>query len=95
MENIRKILLLTSCLFITLGTYAQSINVTGKVIDEEGLEVIGANISVKGSAGVGTITDLNGQYTLKVNNPSKDILVFSFIGMRTQEVHVKGKNGLT
>ena len=91
MENIRKILLLTSCLFITLGTYAQSINVTGKVIDEEGLEVIGANISVKGSAGVGTITDLNGQYTLKVNNPSKDILVFSFIGMRTQEVHVKGK----
>ena len=68
MENIRKILLLTSCLFITLGTYAQSINVTGKVIDEEGLEVIGANISVKGSAGVGTITDLNGQYTLKVNN---------------------------
>ena len=91
MENIRKILLLTSCLFITLGMYAQSITVTGKVIDEEGLEVIGANISVKGSAGVGTITNLDGQYTLKVNNPSKDILVFSFIGMRTQEVHVKGK----
>lgn len=91
MENIRKILLLTSCLFITLGMYAQSITVTGKVIDEEGLEVIGANISVKGSAGIGTITNLDGQYTLKVNNPSKDILVFSFIGMRTQEVHVKGK----
>ena len=81
MKNIRKILLLTACLFITIGIHAQSLTVTGKVIDEDGMEVIGANISIKNGKGIGTITDLDGKYSLKVNNPSKDILVFSFIGI--------------
>lgn len=91
MKNIRKILLLTACLFITIGIHAQSLTVTGKVIDEDGMEVIGANISIKNGKGIGTITDLDGKYSLKVNNPSKDILVFSFIGMRSLEVPVKNK----
>ena len=49
-----------------LGIHAQDFTVTGKVVDNTGLEVIGANISIKGSAGVGTITNIDGQYTLKV-----------------------------
>ena len=61
------------------------------MIDEDGMEVIGANISIKNGKGIGTITDLDGKYSLKVNNPSKDILVFSFIGMRSLEVPVKNK----
>ena len=46
---------------------------------------------VKQSAGVGAISDLSGNYKIQVNNAAKDILVFSYIGMKTQEVHVKGK----
>lgn len=90
----RKILLLTICLFASLGLYAQSITITGKVVDHEGLEVIGANVSIKGSAGVGTITNIDGQFTLKIKNASKEVLVFSYIGMKTQEVAVKGQKRL-
>lgn len=74
-----------------LGAYAQSITVTGKVIDSDGLEVIGANVTIKGAAGVGTITDIDGKYSITVNNAAKDVLVFSYIGMDNQEVPVKGR----
>ena len=87
----RSIILLMACLLCIPGIHAQDFTVTGKVIDNTGLEVIGANISIKGSAGVGTITNIDGQYTLKVNNPAKDVLVISYIGMRTQEIAVKGQ----
>lgn len=91
MKNMQKILLLTVCLLTTLGIHAQKLTITGKVLDNEGLEVIGANVTIKGSAGVGTITNIDGQYTLKVNNAAKDVLVFSYIGYKTQEVPVKGQ----
>lgn len=38
------------------GIYAQSLTVTGKVVDNEGLEVIGGNVTVKGKQNTGTIT---------------------------------------
>lgn len=94
MKNIKKLFLIMACFFCTITAQAQSHTVTGKVVDAEGLELIGVNIFIKGSAGVGAISDLNGKYTIKVNNASKDILVFSYIGMRSQEVHVKGKKGI-
>lgn len=91
MKNIQKLLFLAVCLCTAFTANAQNLIVTGKVIDSEGLEVIGANITLKGSPGVGAISDLSGNYKIKVNNAAKDILVFSYIGMRTQEIHVKGK----
>ena len=91
MKNIQKLLFLAVCLCTALTVKAQNLTVTGKVIDSEGLEVIGANITLKGTPGVGAISDLSGNYKIQVNNAAKDILVFSYIGMKTQEVHVKGK----
>ena len=91
MKNMQKILLLAISLFAVLEIHAQELTVTGKVVDNEGLEVIGANVTVKGSAGVGTITNIDGQYTLKVSNPSKAVLLFSYIGMRMQEIPVKNQ----
>ena len=55
---------------VSMATYAQSLKVTGKVIDSEGYEVIGGSVTVKGAAGVGTVTDIDGNYTLTVDNPS-------------------------
>ena len=78
--------------FVSISAYAQSLTVTGKVIDSEGYEVIGGSVTVKGAAGVGTVTDVNGNYSLKVNDASKDVLVFSYVGMTSQEVKVNGKN---
>lgn len=91
MKNIQKIFLMVVLLLSTLHIEAQSQTVTGKIIDAEGLELIGVNISIKGKAGAGTISDLNGKYTLKVNSASKDVLTFSYIGMKTLEIPVKGK----
>lgn len=91
MKNIQRILLFAVCLCTAFTVQAQSLTVTGKVIDAEGLEVIGANITLKGASGVGSISDLSGNYRLKIDNAAKAILVFSYIGMKTQEVPVKGK----
>lgn len=87
--------ILFTLLFLMFGVWdihAQSQKVTGKVIDSEGYEVIGANVVIKGAAGVGTITNVDGQYTLTVNDASKDVLVFSYIGMQNLEVPVKGQS---
>ncbi len=65
------------------------ITVSGNITDPLGEPIIGATILVKGTTN-GTITDVNGNYTL-TNVPADAILAFSFIGMKTKEVPVMGK----
>ncbi len=68
---------------------AQDIPVSGKVTSaDDKLPVPGVTIMVKGIT-QGTTTDINGNYSLKV--PSNGILVFSFVGMQTQEIPVNAR----
>lgn len=92
MFKLKESFLMFVLAFVSIAAYGQSLTVTGKVMDSEGYEVIGGSVTVKGAAGVGTVTDINGNYTLKVENASKDILVFSYVGMTSQEVKVNGQN---
>lgn len=92
MKNLSRFLFTVIFLLAGLHIQAQSLTVTGKVVDSDGFEVIGANVIIKGASGTGTITDLNGAYSLKVNNAAKDILLFTYIGMDAQEVPIKGRN---
>lgn len=62
----------------------QQIKVTGAVVDETGEPVIGANITLKNSPSVGTITDIDGNFTINVPAGSK--LVITYIGYVSQEV---------
>lgn len=78
--------------FASMVTHAQSLVVTGKVIDSDGYEVIGGSVVLKDAAGVGTVTNVDGNYSLKVNNASKDVLVFSYVGMKPKEVKVNGQS---
>ena len=64
--------------------------ISGIVRDERGEPVIGANIIEKGVPGNGTITDVDGMFSLSV--PDKAILVVSYIGYLTQEVPAGGAN---
>ena len=64
--------------------------ITGTVTDGKKETLPGVNIFIKGTT-LGTITDINGKYTINVENPNA-ILVFSFMGMKTQEVPVAGRN---
>lgn len=62
--------------------------IKGKVSGELGFPLIGVNVFVKGTT-IGTTTDLNGNYAIS-NITENDMLVFSFIGMKTQEILVAG-----
>ena len=68
---------------VLLPMMAQAKVVTGQVLDTNGEPIIGANVVVKGTT-AGTITDLDGNYSLEV--PENATLVFSYIGMTPQEI---------
>ncbi len=74
---------------MSLAAYAQEvITVKGTVLDEQGLPQISAGVFEKGTSN-GTVTDLDGLYTIKV--PSDAVLVFSFYGFQDLEVPVGGR----
>ncbi len=60
--------------------------ITGVVKDTNGEPIIGANVTVKGHSSIGTITDVDGRFTLDV--PANAVLVVSYIGFASQEVEV-------
>jgi TonB-linked SusC/RagA family outer membrane protein len=74
-------------LFSVLTVKAQEVR--GTVQDTDGLALPGANVAVKGVNGVGTVTDLAGNFSISNLKPGAAILVFSFIGFETQEVGVE------
>ena len=83
-----KLILAIAGLFLALGLNAQNITVKGTVTDNTGEPVINAGVVVKGTLR-GVSTDLDGNYVISC--PSDGILVFSFIGLETQEVPVNGR----
>lgn len=86
----RKLMLLMTFLVIGIGLVnAQVSKVTGVVTSEEdGLPIVGASVLVKGTT-VGTVTDLDGNFTLTNVPSSAKTLVVSFIGLQTQELEIK------
>lgn len=79
-------------LFSTVFSYGQIVrNVSGVIKDSTGEPIIGANVTVKGNAMIGTISDIDGNYQLKIPQ-QKTTLVFSFIGYRTQEKVIDVRN---
>lgn len=71
---------------------ATPVTVRGTVKDENGEPVIGATITPANGKGVGTVTDLNGQFSIDV--PENALLKVSFIGYLTQEVKALSKKNL-
>lgn len=74
-------------------TFAQS-KVTGVVKDSAGEPIIGASVTVKGAQGLGTVTDIDGNFTLSVPSGKKQLLV-TYIGFTPQTVDTSGKNTFT
>lgn len=84
----RKTLLLSIfiCFFLVTSTFAQERAVSGTVVSaEDGTALPGVSVAVKGTAN-GTITNVDGSYRLNASETST--LVFSFIGLESQEVLV-------
>lgn len=87
----KKLALLILCtLFIGVQfSNAQTKNITGKVISaEDGTSIPGVSVLVKGTT-IGTITNVDGDYTLQVPDDAK-VLTFSFVGLKTVDVPISG-----
>ncbi|WP_255498719.1 TonB-dependent receptor [Dysgonomonas sp. ZJ709] len=80
----KRVMLILSCLFLSIGFIAAQTRTSGIVVDDMGEAVIGASVVVKGTT-VGTITDVDGKFTINVPE-GRNILVFSLIGMQKTEV---------
>ena len=83
----RQTILLAFFLLVCVGfSYAQKIS--GKVTDKtSGESVIAATVYVKGNTSAGTVTDMDGNFSLNLPQGAK-ILVVSYMGMQTQEVTI-------
>ena len=74
-------------MFVSFGLRAQGTEITGDVVSaEDGSALPGVTVVVKGTT-VGAVTDFEGNYSIEAPSGS-DILVFSFVGMQTQEVAI-------
>lgn len=77
--------------FVVQLTFAQEKTISGTISDESGLPLPGVNIIVKGTTN-GTQSDFDGKYTIKAN--AGDVLSFTYIGLKAQEVTVGASNSI-
>lgn len=96
MRNSIRYALIMGMVYFFTGTqtlWANTVNsskntiVSGQVLDENGIPLVGVNVQLKGKV-VGTSTDAEGKFMLDIKHVPPITLVFSMIGFRTQEVDV-------
>lgn len=89
---LKKALMLTfmALMWLPLSGYAQSV-VKGVVRDGTGSTLPGVSVQVKDTRN-GTVTDLDGNFVIKAS--PKDVLVFSFVGMKSQQMKVGNRNNI-
>jgi TonB-linked SusC/RagA family outer membrane protein len=81
-----RTMMLSALLFVGMAVQARVIS--GVVKDATGETIISASVVVKGTS-IGTVTDFDGNYSIDVPDDAKE-LVFSYIGMQTQELPITG-----
>lgn len=96
MKKICLLFTVMAMFFTALSASAQNVVVTGTIVDSSNGETIaGASVMVKDTR-IGTSADADGKYSISVPAGSKDnaVVVFSFVGYKTQEVALNGKTVL-
>lgn len=87
-QRLLALLIVVWCFCAT--AVAQNNFIKGVVVDSQGEGIIGATVVLKSDKTVGTTTDLDGNFSLKVSS-GKETIVVSYVGMRTVEVRGTGK----
>ena len=91
LPDLRSVVLLLSLVF-ALWTSAQT-KVTGTVVDSFDEPLIGVSVTEKGNPGNGCTTNIDGEFSITVKNP-KATLVFTYVGMKTQDVALNGRTSI-
>ncbi len=86
----RIIFLIAAMTVLLQAVMAQSVKVSGKVLDNNNETIIGGTVIEKGTTN-GTTTDFDGNFNLSVGSRNA-VLVVSYVGMKTQEISVGTKN---
>ncbi|MDR1336338.1 MAG: TonB-dependent receptor [Tannerella sp.] len=92
METIKRFILLWT-FFLPATLITAQTAVTGIVTDTSGEPLPGATVTVRGTQ-TGTVTNVDGKYSISVRDARQDALVFSFVGMTTETVAVNGRKTL-
>ena len=87
MKNMKKLFAVVALLLMAVVAQAQGQTVKGTVLDEVGEPMIGATVKAVGGQG-GTVTDMDGNYELKVDQKVKQIEV-AYVGYRNQKIQIK------
>ena len=72
-------------------TATEGRKITGKVVDEKGNPLPGVTVIIKGTS-LGTVTSVEGEFTITLPVADGQALLFSFVGMETMEVKITDKN---
>ena len=83
----KKIIIFLFMIICSVGLFAQSVKVTGTVVDDTNSPLPGVNIVVTGS-GQGVVTDFDGKYSISLPS-NKSTLEFTFIGFQKQQLKLK------
>lgn len=88
-KKLGRIIAAMCALVLSMGTmWAQNLNVSGRVTDQQGEPIVGAYVLIEGTK-TGTTTDINGAY--KLSAPTKGVLLFNCMGYKDLQVPVNGR----
>ncbi|PLX22332.1 MAG: SusC/RagA family TonB-linked outer membrane protein, partial [Marinilabiliales bacterium] len=88
----KKLTIFLAFLLFAGFTVQAQMQISGKVTGtEDGLSIPGVSVVVKNNATIGTTTNVDGEYSLTVPSEA-EALIFSFVGMKTQEVLINGRS---
>lgn len=73
---------------------ANTVRVAGRVVDEQGDGIPAATIKLERNGKVGTLTDMNGRFTIDIEQGKGETLVVSFLGMEEESYYVNGRKDL-
>lgn len=89
----KRLSLFITCLFLSAGMAMAQTKITGSVVDDKGEPIIGASITVDGGGKVGTVTDVDGNFSISV--PAGKKIIVSYLGMQQQTLSPKSKMQIT
>lgn len=94
LKSLRGLAIFALTFLMSSMVLAQTVNVSGTVLDTDNLPIPGATVQVLNQSNLGTMTNMDGQFSLQ-GVPSGATLRISYVGMQSQDVALNGRTSIT